>query len=156
LRASGRPLPRDDGGRALAPRRQHRRELGAGDSQGRDRTLHRALPQGRRGIWTPRRRNGRGLARRALSVRRSSTRSAWSQPGGWCRLPAWLRMDDQRFLAAFEAAAIPRERWAHRDHVRVAFLYLRDHPFEEALSRIRSGIQSLNRANRVPETATSG
>jgi catechol 2,3-dioxygenase-like lactoylglutathione lyase family enzyme len=65
-------------------------------------------------------------------------------------------MDDREFLVAFEATAIPRERWTHRDHVRMAFLYLRDHPFDDALSRMRSGIQALNRANQVPETETSG
>jgi hypothetical protein len=65
-------------------------------------------------------------------------------------------MNDQEFLAAFEAAAIPSKRWGHRDHVRMAYLYLRDHPFDEALARIRSGIRALNRANDVPETADSG
>ncbi len=38
----------------------------------------------------------------------------------------------------------------------MAFLYLRDHPFEEALARIGSGIRALNHANHVPETETSG
>ncbi len=65
-------------------------------------------------------------------------------------------MDDVRFLGEFEAAAIPRERWKHRDHIRMAFLYLREHGLEGALPRIRSGIRALNRANRVPESATSG
>jgi hypothetical protein len=65
-------------------------------------------------------------------------------------------MNDRQFLEEFEAAAIPRERWAHRDHVRMAFLYLRDHPFDDALSRIRAGIQALNRANQVPESDASG
>jgi hypothetical protein len=65
-------------------------------------------------------------------------------------------MNDRRFLAAFEAAAIPRDRWTHRDHVRMAFLYLRDHSFDDALCRIRSGIRALNHANQVPETDTTG
>lgn len=64
--------------------------------------------------------------------------------------------DDRAFLDEFEAAAIPRDRWTHRAHIRMAFLYLRDLPFDEALTRIRSGIQTLNRANQVPETANSG
>jgi hypothetical protein len=33
-------------------------------------------------------------------------------------------MNDRAFLRAFEAAAIPRDRWTHRAHVRMAFLYL--------------------------------
>lgn len=65
-------------------------------------------------------------------------------------------MDDRAFLAEFEAAAISRDRWTHRAHIRMAFLYLRELPFDEALTRIRSGIQTLNRANQVPETPTSG
>jgi hypothetical protein len=65
-------------------------------------------------------------------------------------------MDDSEFLQAFEAAAIPGERWAHRDHVRMAFLYLRDHSFAQALARIRSGIRALNRANGGRDTPTSG
>jgi hypothetical protein len=63
---------------------------------------------------------------------------------------------DAEFLAAFEAAAIPSERWKHRDHVRMAFLYLRDLSFDEALSRIRAGIRALNRANGVEDTPTEG
>ena len=65
-------------------------------------------------------------------------------------------MDDQAFISAFEAAAIASDRWMHRDHVRMAFLYLRDHPFGQALARIRSGILALNRANGGRNTATAG
>src|SRR5262245_44330518 len=65
-------------------------------------------------------------------------------------------MNDRSFLAAFEAAAIPPERWTHRDHVRVGFLYLRELPFDEALIRLRSGIRALNRANGVQDSPTSG
>jgi hypothetical protein len=65
-------------------------------------------------------------------------------------------VDDPAFISAFEAAAIASERWMHRDHVRMAFLYLRDHSFGPALARIRSGILALNRANGGRNTATSG
>lgn len=65
-------------------------------------------------------------------------------------------MDDRSFLAEFEAAAIPSQRWSHRAHIRMAFLYLRDWPFPDALARIRSGILSLNRANNVQDTPESG
>ena len=40
--------------------------------------------------------------------------------------------------------------------MKVAFLYLREHGFDGALERLRSGIQSYNAANNVPDTATSG
>ncbi len=65
-------------------------------------------------------------------------------------------MDDRSFLAEFESAAIPSERWSHRAHIRMAFLYLRDRPFPEGLARIRSGILALNRANDVQDTPESG
>lgn len=60
-----------------------------------------------------------------------------------------IAMDDTTLLARFEAAAIPRPEWTHRAHLRMAFLYLRAHPFGEALARIRTGIQKLNAANGV-------
>jgi hypothetical protein len=65
-------------------------------------------------------------------------------------------MNDHEFLAAFEAAAIPGGRWMHRDHVRIAFLYLRDLPFTEAVDRLRAGISALNVANGGQNTETSG
>ncbi|MEM7410352.1 MAG: hypothetical protein AAF430_08975 [Myxococcota bacterium] len=65
-------------------------------------------------------------------------------------------MTDTEFLAAFESAAISSDDWTHRDHIRMAFLYLRDLPWDTALEQIRTGIQRLNRANRVEETAVSG
>lgn len=65
-------------------------------------------------------------------------------------------MEDATFLARFEAQAIPRDEWTHRAHIRMAYLYLRALPFEEAVGRIRSGIQALNKVNQVPETPTSG
>jgi hypothetical protein len=65
-------------------------------------------------------------------------------------------MSDQAFLRTFEAAAIPASAWTHRDHVRVAYLYLRELPFDQALARLRTGIAALNVANGGANTATSG
>ena len=65
-------------------------------------------------------------------------------------------MDDQQFLAAFEACRLPFAEWTHRAHVKVAFLYLREHPFDAALARMRAGVQAYNAAHHVPESATSG
>lgn len=64
--------------------------------------------------------------------------------------------EDQEFLRRFEASAIPNEEWTHEAHLRMAFLQLRDAPFDRALERIRHGIHRLNRANGVENTATSG
>ena len=65
-------------------------------------------------------------------------------------------MDDETFLKRFEAAAIPREDWRHRDHIRAAYLYLRRHPLDEATDRIRANIQKLNAAHQTPETLERG
>ena len=65
-------------------------------------------------------------------------------------------MDDRELLQAFEAASLTAEQWTHPAHVRVAYLSLRQHPFPEALRRMRSGIRALNAQLGVEESATSG
>jgi hypothetical protein len=60
-------------------------------------------------------------------------------------------MTDDEFLAAFEAAAIPRPDWTHEAHVRMAWLYLTRLPHAEALERVRSGIRKLNGAIGSPD-----
>ena len=65
-------------------------------------------------------------------------------------------MTDAELLRRFESQAITRSEWTHRLHVRMAYLYLRQFAFEEALSKIRSGIQRLNAANSVPEEPQAG
>ncbi len=65
-------------------------------------------------------------------------------------------MDDENFLRHFEECTLPFEQWTHRSHVKVAFLYLRQFPFGQALNRLRFGIKKYNAANRVPEGPTTG
>lgn len=67
-----------------------------------------------------------------------------------------VELDDAAFLAAFEAGSIPHDRWRHRDHLRMAFLYLSAFPFDAAVARMRSGIQALNARHGTEETTTSG
>ena len=50
-------------------------------------------------------------------------------------------MDDESFLAEFEACTLVFEKWNHRAHVKVAYLYLKAHSLEEATDRIRAGIK---------------
>ena len=50
-------------------------------------------------------------------------------------------MNDEEFLAAFEGCAL--EEFHHRDHVKVAYLYLRRYPLEEAIVKVRAGLQAL-------------
>lgn len=65
-------------------------------------------------------------------------------------------MDDAEFLRHFEDRTLPFAEWTHRAHVKVAYLYLRRHPFPGALHRMRAGIKAYNAANNVPEGPTSG
>ena len=65
-------------------------------------------------------------------------------------------MDDREFLAQFESLTLPFAQWTHRAHVKVAFLYLREHEFDAALGKLRRGIRAYNAANGVPESPTSG
>lgn len=65
-------------------------------------------------------------------------------------------MDDAELLDRFATARIPADRWDHRTHLRIAYLHLRRWPFPEALERMRTGIQAVNRAVGRPENETSG
>jgi hypothetical protein len=65
-------------------------------------------------------------------------------------------MNDRELLRQFETLTLPFDQWTHRAHVRVAYMYLSDHSFHEALARIRAGIKAYNAHNKVPENETSG
>ena len=57
-------------------------------------------------------------------------------------------MNDDEFLAAFEARTI--EELRHRDHIKIAYLYLRRHPLDEAIAKVRTGLQALAVAWSAP------
>jgi hypothetical protein len=65
-------------------------------------------------------------------------------------------VDDETFLREFEARKWPLERWHHRNHVKLAYLYLQRYPLDEAAARIRDGIKAHNAEHNVPESPTSG
>ena len=50
-------------------------------------------------------------------------------------------MNDEEFLTAFEACTL--EGFHHRDHIKVTYLYLCRHPLDEAIVKIRAGLQAL-------------
>ena len=58
--------------------------------------------------------------------------------------------EDEAFLAAVEAATWPGERFGHREHVRLAWLYLRRHGREEGSGRIRATLQRYATALGAP------
>lgn len=60
-------------------------------------------------------------------------------------------------VAAFEDLSLPFEVWRHHaTHLTVALWYIRRFPHDEAMDRIRSGIQRLNGVNGVLQTPTGG
>jgi len=65
-------------------------------------------------------------------------------------------IDDEDFLRRFEAATWPLEDWHHRQHIKVAYLYLLRYPFETAVVHMREKIKALNIAHHVPELPTRG
>lgn len=65
-------------------------------------------------------------------------------------------MDDESFLRQFEDCSWPYEQWRHRAHLKVAYLYLRKYPFDEALRRVCAGIRAYNKSKNVPEGPTMG
>lgn len=65
-------------------------------------------------------------------------------------------MDDSEFLARFEAGTIPMAQWNHCAHLRVAYLYVIQYSFEEALVRMRDGIRRFNAGHDVPDRLDSG
>lgn len=54
-----------------------------------------------------------------------------------------LPESDLRFLATFEACELSETDFRHREHVRLAYIYLSLHPFEVAYEKIEKGLRRL-------------
>ena len=65
-------------------------------------------------------------------------------------------IDDRDLIRQFENCTYPFEQWDHRAHIKVAFLYLREYPFDVALEKIRTGVMAYNAANYVAESQFEG
>jgi hypothetical protein len=65
-------------------------------------------------------------------------------------------MTDVEFLQRFESLTLPLEHWHHRDHLRLAYLYLTRYDFETAARKISAGIRAHNAAHGILDTPTSG
>jgi len=63
---------------------------------------------------------------------------------------------DEAFLSSFEDFTLPFEQWKHRAHIKVAYLYLRQLPYAQALDKIRANIQRYNAATNTPESLERG
>lgn len=53
-------------------------------------------------------------------------------------------------LDAFEACTIPNGEFHHADHIRVAWLYLRERPLLEAIERFTAGLRRFAAHHGVP------
>jgi len=67
-------------------------------------------------------------------------------------------MPADAFIRDFEACTLPESGFRHRDHIRLAWLYLREQPLAEALARFSNGLKryaaSLGKAGLYNETIT--
>ena len=63
-----------------------------------------------------------------------------------------LDASDRAFLNAFESCALPAAQFHHRDHVRLAFIYLTLHDLETALDLMRSGLHRFLAHAGAPAT----
>ena len=60
-------------------------------------------------------------------------------------------MTDDEFVSAFENGSLPEGSFHHRDHVRMAFLYLRRYPPLEALQHFSASLARFAVANGKPQ-----
>ncbi|MFL6263633.1 MAG: hypothetical protein ACJ76Y_28395 [Thermoanaerobaculia bacterium] len=52
-----------------------------------------------------------------------------------------IDMTDDEFVLSFEGCTLPNSAFHHRDHVRLAWIYLRHYPALAALTRFTEGLQ---------------
>jgi hypothetical protein len=64
--------------------------------------------------------------------------------------------DDEHFIMEFEACRWPLDQWHHRDHIKLAYLYLRMHGLEGAAKKLPAAIRAHNAKHQIPESPTSG
>ena len=67
-------------------------------------------------------------------------------------------MSEREFIEGFEACTLAENAFHHRDHIRLAYLYLRDLSPLDALTRFTAGLKrfaaSLGKPDRYHETIT--
>lgn len=65
-------------------------------------------------------------------------------------------MDDAALWEAFSQRTLPAAAWTHAAHLRVAWMHLEHHPFDDAHILMRIGIVRLNMAHGLVETPVRG
>lgn len=63
---------------------------------------------------------------------------------------------DHDLWAQFQSASLPASAWTHQAHLRVAFLYLREHSLDDAHILMRVAIIRLNAFHGLVETVERG
>jgi hypothetical protein len=61
-----------------------------------------------------------------------------------------MEWTDDRFIAAFRDGSLPGEAFPHREHVRMAWLYLERHPTAEALLHFSADLRRFAAAKGNP------
>jgi len=64
--------------------------------------------------------------------------------------------EDEKFVAEFEACRWPLEQWHHKEHIKLAYLYLRRHPFDEAMAKMREALKKYIVFHGVPDEPMRG
>ncbi len=64
-----------------------------------------------------------------------------------------LSPDDSRLLQAFESCELTSATFRHREHLRLAHIYLSIHPFDTAFQTLRSRLQTFLAHLGAPPTA---
>jgi hypothetical protein len=60
-------------------------------------------------------------------------------------------LEDDTLVRSFEAGVAPPDGFHHREHVRVAWWYLRQHALTEALARFSEGLRRFATAHGKPD-----
>jgi hypothetical protein len=60
-------------------------------------------------------------------------------------------LNDAEFLATFHACSLPPSCFHHADHLRLAWLHVRQNPLPTAISKVREGIQAYAQHLGKPE-----
>jgi hypothetical protein len=62
-----------------------------------------------------------------------------------------IDMDDDAFLDAFERGALQDHGFGHRDHLRLAWLYVRRYGQDQAIGRAEAGLRNLAALHGHPD-----
>ncbi|HZZ28661.1 MAG TPA: hypothetical protein VFE46_11720 [Pirellulales bacterium] len=65
-------------------------------------------------------------------------------------------IDDETFRKQFEDCVFPADQWHHREHVKIAYLYLQHYPLSEAVEQMRTALKRYNAAQQVPDALDRG